>query len=481
MQGEPTLMRVLLTRRHWQKWPTFEAQFRRAAKALAEQEAEPELAKTVVSARQFERWYSGSLKTLPRPDACRVLEFMFGHAITELLAAAKDTTLPAGQARTGGGTGIGMSGRSASGRNEPNFDMSTTSVEEPYSVSFEGNEEADVRRRELLGSLSAALAGAPFAELERLRRGVDSILSAPSTNGDADDWERTAASYAHEVGVLPPVDLLPRLLSDFGEAGTRLANSSGHVRHRLAHVVAQLGALTAITFVNLGDQHTADRWWRTAARAADEAGDYRASSLIRGRRAVFSLYGRPTETVLRLADEAIITGRNSACAGVASGYAARAHALAKLGRADEARQALRDLTNVFEHLPAEISGDRWSAWGWSEWRLRHTESYVYTHSGDISAASRAQDAALVLYPEARYQGRAQVEMHRAECLIRAGDIDSGAKHAATILGMLSSEQRGDALVTSGALAALAAVPVQELRRPAVQDARELLALPASPQ
>jgi tetratricopeptide (TPR) repeat protein len=320
---------------------------------------------------------------------------------------------------------------------------------------------------------------AGFAELERLRRGVDAALSAPPGERDADAWERTAAGYAHEVGVLPSRELLPGLLADFGEIGERLAGSSGHIRHRLARAAGQLAALMAIALTNLGDSGTARRWWRTAARAADEAGDYRAAALVRGRHAVFALYGsRPAATALGLADEAIAVGRDAPCAGVASGYAARAQALAQLGRSQDARHTLHNLAGVFERLPEGVSADRWSVWGWSEMRLRHVESYVYTRAGDVKAAGQAQDVALKLYPAHTYQGRTQIELHRAECLIRAGDIDGGAQHARQVLGQLPPERRSDALVTGTAVAALRAVPPQHGLRPAVRSARELLALPA---
>ena len=36
MPGEPTLLRVLITERHWQKFETFEAQFRRAARGAGQ-------------------------------------------------------------------------------------------------------------------------------------------------------------------------------------------------------------------------------------------------------------------------------------------------------------------------------------------------------------------------------------------------------------------------------------------------------------
>jgi hypothetical protein len=92
MPTEPTLLRVLITGRHWQKFETFAAQFRRAAKALAEQQDEPDLAKVTLSPRQFERWYAGKVKTMPHPDSCRVLEHMFGYPVSQLLASASGPT-----------------------------------------------------------------------------------------------------------------------------------------------------------------------------------------------------------------------------------------------------------------------------------------------------------------------------------------------------------------------------------------------------
>ena len=88
----PTLLRTLIKEKNSQKFSTFEAQFRRAGAELAEQYNEPDLRKVTVSPRQFDRWYGGKVKTEPYPDACRILEYMFGHPIRELLAPAKPGT-----------------------------------------------------------------------------------------------------------------------------------------------------------------------------------------------------------------------------------------------------------------------------------------------------------------------------------------------------------------------------------------------------
>jgi hypothetical protein len=101
MPVEQTLLRMLITRRHWQRFETFAAQFARAAGELAEQQGEKGLAQVTVSSRQFERWYGGKVKTVPHPDSCRVLEHMFGYPVDRLLASAGQAGQTAEQAALG--------------------------------------------------------------------------------------------------------------------------------------------------------------------------------------------------------------------------------------------------------------------------------------------------------------------------------------------------------------------------------------------
>ncbi|WP_405657795.1 hypothetical protein [Streptomyces sp. NBC_00079] len=85
-----TLFRRLLQRRHLTTYEAFSAQFERAAVRLADLAGDPRLASVRLSSRQFDRWYGGELQTLPRPDACRVLEHMLGRPVSELFSAADD-------------------------------------------------------------------------------------------------------------------------------------------------------------------------------------------------------------------------------------------------------------------------------------------------------------------------------------------------------------------------------------------------------
>jgi tetratricopeptide (TPR) repeat protein len=337
---------------------------------------------------------------------------------------------------------------------------------EPISA----DSEDDVRRRAFLG---AGLLGG----IELLRQHLDGALDPLTTSRDAEEWERAAAEFAAEVGHLPPRQVLPGLLADLSEAEARLTTAPGALRSRLARVCAQLAALTAITLCSLGETEYARRYWRTALRAADQSHDATLQALLRGRRAVFALYGRHPSFALEMADAAIAAG-DAPCAGVASGHAARAQALAHLGRHHEARSALDDLADVFALLPEETTRDRVSQWGWAETRLRHVQSDVHSQAGNLREASAAQDAALALYPAGAYQGPAQVELHRAMCLITSGDPAEGARHAIRTLQALPPGRHHDGLVRRTAEFTLAAVPARARSLPDVRAARQMLALPA---
>jgi len=69
---EPTLLKVLLRTRHWQKHSTFVKEWDKVARSIDSQ-----LVGSWPRHAQFYRWLRGDLRELPYPDACRVLESMF--------------------------------------------------------------------------------------------------------------------------------------------------------------------------------------------------------------------------------------------------------------------------------------------------------------------------------------------------------------------------------------------------------------------
>ncbi|MFA1551333.1 hypothetical protein [Actinomadura chokoriensis] len=337
-------------------------------------------------------------------------------------------------------------------------------------------EDDDMKRRALLSLFATTAVAAPFGhEAERLRAALTGTLTTEATTRDADAWARTAFDHAHEIDRVPPAELLPDLLADFAELNLHITRAHGHVRSRLVDTAAQLAALTAYELTVVGDPRGARRWWRTAAQAADESGNQDTSSNVRGKAAVLSLYtGVPELAAVEAAEETIaLSSRPSS--GLASAHSAQAQAFAQLGRLDEAKQALNDLTRVFQGLPAAVTKDKTSAWGWSEQRLHHVASYVHTHAGDLDRAQAAQDSATALYPADSFLARAQIELHRAGGLIRIGDTDTGAGHVVDVMTAIPSAHRGDSMIRRTAFTSLNLASTKDARRPALRDAYAMLA------
>lgn len=72
----PTLLGTIARDQHL-RYETFAAAYKQAAAEVAPTAAPPERA-------QYYRWLNGQIKGMPFPDACRVLEAMFGHTAAEL-------------------------------------------------------------------------------------------------------------------------------------------------------------------------------------------------------------------------------------------------------------------------------------------------------------------------------------------------------------------------------------------------------------
>jgi hypothetical protein len=253
------------------------------------------------------------------------------------------------------------------------------------------------------------------------------------------DAERLAHEWSIEIATAPDRRaLLPGLTADL----KRLIASGGSQR-----AVAQLSSYVAAIAVSSGDSALARRWWLRARRAADAAGDSHLTAYVAGQRAVQSIYGlyAPTQT-LALADDALAV-TSAPCAGRMEALAARAQALAMLGRTREARDTLASLEKAFERLPRDVAREKVAASGWAEQRLHHTRSYCAMYGVQGGESAHAQ--ALRLYVDALWRSRAQIRLQRA-----ASEAD--AHDAVATLSDLSEAQRSDRFVRMIAARALAA-------------------------
>lgn len=400
-----------------------------------------------VSDRTVAKWESLAAKTSPRPDTQAMLDTALRRADSEARARFRElvSRAPADGDRLTEAT-----------------DLDT---------------DDDVKRRALLTLVGpAVLVGGPIAEgLEQARRSLDGALGPEPTERDADEWEQIGERYAREVHVLQPSQTLPALIADFAELRNGISSAPERIRIRLIHTAAQMAALTAIALVMAQQHQIAVRWWRTAMRAAGTVDNPRLSALIAGRQAVMSLYSDSPERVVAMADRSLTAAGSRVCPGALNGFAARAQALARMGREADALATLNALCDVFTKLPSHESADRGSQWSWTDHRLYFVHSEVHSRAGRVRHAVQAQERALSLYPAESFQGPSQIEAHRAMALVRSGDVSGGAEHLAGLLDRLTPWQRHDGLVHRTAREVMECIPVECWDMTSVREVRQLLA------
>ncbi len=346
----------------------------------------------------------------------------------------------------------------------------------PYRVIASTGEVVIVAidRRLFVAGASMAV---PLAGMEQTRHTLLGSLAADPADAHADEWRQIAWEYGLSYMSTPSAELLGSLQVDLAALGEALQRQHADPAKRELHkVAALLAAVAARAVANLGDLRSSRRWWRTAKQAADTSGDIQTRLWIRGGEVTEALHeprSVPAIFDLIAESEAISAGANAPAAALPGLLAGKAQTLAIAGQATQAETALYEAQDNFNRLPAHIVGDTESLFGWSERALRFTEGYVYSHMGDLTRAEQAQTAALALYPSTFPRGPVVIELQRAFCLVRAGDITSGVEHAHAVLTGLPREQYIRPIVDSGRKV-LDAVPATERNRDGVQKFRAYL-------
>lgn len=340
----------------------------------------------------------------------------------------------------------------------------------------------ETRRRLLmsLGVLSAGAAAVPAAVLEPIRQAFGNSLPEPAYDHSVEDWEEIAGEYAHAFMTTAPSQILPDLAADVITLQHLIATSRDPgVKRALCRPGGLLALLTAKAISNLGDEREARHWWHTARHTADATGDTDLRVLVRGEEAVTGLYEhRPSRLLEKRIDEALAISKEEARTGAAQALGARAQMYAIMGRTTAAEEALHQVESTYERLPDAATADS-STFGWPQVRLHHTASFVHTRLGNLPEATSAQDQALELYPASLPRHRALIQLHRAECLVRTGNVTDGIGHATNVLDGLPRHTR-TMMVLDVAAAILDGVPPEERGRSPVREYQELLALPSAP-
>lgn len=343
------------------------------------------------------------------------------------------------------------------------------------AVAVQASKEAEMRRRTILAALTAvgggAAVAAPLASLEAVRQGM---TMAMGDLPDADEWESIVAGYIDNYYMTAPAELIPRLSADLLVLQQVIdADRDPCARRGLNRTAAQLCTIMAMTLGSAGQAQLAGRWWSTAGRAAERAGDVYVLAWTRGREAVRGLYERrrPARLISDV-DQALDQGRPP-CAGTMELLGGKAQALSMLGRAADAVTALAELDEAFARLPAAVTSDD-SIVGWAEYCLWHTRSYVFTHLGDTASAYVAQERALAMYPPELYRQAAMVRLHRSRCLVMDGHLADGLAEGSSALDELEADYRSGPVAELGH-GVLRALPSAERARPAADELRQRLA------
>ena len=329
-----------------------------------------------------------------------------------------------------------------------------------------------MQRRRFVQSLFTLGAATPvIAAIENIRDGVDDTIGVDE-GLHVDDWEEKVAEYGHTYRFLPPHRLMPELAADLVAVQQIIAHRAGdRLMPSWYRVTGVLAALMAKTLANLEQPRPARHWWTTARHATMKSGDTDLGLWINAERLTYGLYERrPAFMLLQQADDAIAQAPGSPSKGLIHTRAIRAQLLAVEGRTEDAAKEFRSCEEMFQHLPASVTGEARSIYGWPEGRLRYVEAWVAAFNGDSNRLDTAVTQAL---PTMESRVRTQLELLRASGHVRAGDATEGVRHAHTVYEAQPVEQR-TAFVTSLAKQVIESVPEPRRAEPTVAAYRELM-------
>lgn len=320
-----------------------------------------------------------------------------------------------------------------------------------------------MKRRELLRlGLLSVLTGTPN---DLVRHSLDHVLGA-AEGFSAEDWELACMDHAHSVLTQPPSQTHQALLLDIAAVRHQLGHCTPAQEPELQRIAARLSVLSGNVLTRIGDYDAARRWWSTARHAADASGDNALSARVRGIEAAFGLYApRPLESVIALTDTARRMAGNRPSVGLLCAGGAQAQAFATLGRADDAHQVLRELTDAVAHHPDG------QGYGWTPDSLAYVTSWVHAYTGteDDGAVARAE----VVRVSRSYQNIANARLHEAIAVARNGGHKAAFTRASEIVAALEPPYRTRMIVRT-AQRVLEAAPIEQHRGSAAQEFKVLL-------
>jgi tetratricopeptide (TPR) repeat protein len=419
MAQPPTMLRVLVTSRHWQVFETFQRQFERTANELADREGDPSLEGLTVSKRQFERWYGGELKTRPYPALCRVLEAMFDRPVDVLLG-------PAG--------------------GEPPFPEPSGGQRRFDGIEFTGSPGlGDPVARDTLERQVAMAARRAFR------------FSAMSEGGSVgretlDQLQQEVRRLTVAYPQLPLTTLLSDLI-EMQDLSFRLLEH-GRARPSQARELYLLSAITSGMLAkashDLGDPHSATTQARTAYVCADNADHPAMRSWVRGLQSLITYWAGQHQEAAQYAALGAAAEPTGTTAVWLAGLHARASAA--LGDAASARDAIQRAEQARESLARDDLDDFSGIMTFTVPRQLYYAADALAQLPDAAEAEQRALAAVTAYRQAApeewaFGDQAGAHTDLALARVRAGRLD-GLDEALRPVLDLPPEQRIHGVLTS---------------------------------
>lgn len=313
----------------------------------------------------------------------------------------------------------------------------------------------------------------PTHQLDALRLLIDEMADRGGVDDQLNRLE--AAVERHAVAALstPPRTMLDRLAVDVADVHRVAAAAGTHLAARTAKVVAaQLAAMVADEYTVIGNTGAAQRWYNSAARAADASGHHALRCDVRALAAMLPLYhGEPTDAA-QLAESAYASAGGAHCVGACRAAVLAAVARSAAGDATRAIAALTAAKREFDSL-ADVHRLE-SIFGISARRFLFYEGRVLLACREYSRAMKTFDEAIQLYPAQIVGDTTLIRLGQADCLIQLGEVEGGVEAIVSALGSVPTEHRAP-LFTVRAREALKRVPRGAMRLPAVRIVEDVVA------
>ncbi|MFF5719278.1 helix-turn-helix domain-containing protein [Streptomyces buecherae] len=315
--------------------------------------------------------------------------------------------------------------------------------------------------------------------LDTARRLTDRTLAASSiSSAQLDVLEERVFWASQQYVYTAPEPILGDLLELLEEVRSVATDRQpASLQTRLSEQTALLATLIADSLMKLGLLAKARAWYGTARTAADDSGLIEIRARVRAQAAMLPFYYGPIEAAVALTREAHLLTRSRSSATAAFAAAAQARALARLGDARSAQEALRHATTTFERCDP---GPEDHAFSFPERRLLLYQSGTYTALGLTSQARHAQEQALALYPARTGIDPSLLRLETAIGLAREHSAAEACQLAGSTYLQVAPDHR-TTIIEQRAREVITALPPTVRMTRAVKELHEILALPPGPK